>query len=137
LGIGAALKSVVDEFEGVYGIRVELVMPTETPRLPAETELSMFRILQESLQNIAKHSGANRVKIVLENKAGELRLTISDKGRGFNRLDVARRGGLGLVSMEERALSIGAQLNVTSSPEAGTEVRLCVPLQEQDVLAYA
>jgi two-component system, NarL family, sensor kinase len=137
LGIGAALKGAVEEFEGVYGIRVELAIPPETPRLAAETELSVFRILQESLQNIAKHSGANKVKIVLENKAGELQLTISDTGRGFNRSDVARRGGLGLVSMEERALSIGAQLHVTSSPQAGTEIRLSVPLQEQDVLAYA
>jgi len=137
LGIGAALKSVAEEFEGVYGIRVELVVPSETPRLPAEAELGMFRILQESLQNIAKHSGATKVKIVLENKARALRLTISDSGRGFNRSEVAKRGGLGFVSMEERALSIGAQLNVTSSPEAGTEIRLEVPVQQLDVLTYA
>src|SRR5262249_24406375 len=130
LGIRAALKSLSEEFEKTYAIHIDLVLPDEAPRLPADVELCIYRILQESLQNIAKHSGAGRVKIVLENTAAEIRLTISDAGRGFNRSAVMKKGGLGLLSMEERALSIGAGLTVNSSPDAGTEICLSVPLHE-------
>jgi signal transduction histidine kinase len=130
LGIRAALKSLADEFEKTYGIRVDLVVPPEAPRLAPEVELCVFRIMQESLQNIAKHSGSARVRIVLENTPDEMRLTVSDEGRGFNRLEVAKKGGIGLLSMEERALSIGARLTVNSAPAAGTEIELSVPLQE-------
>lgn len=130
LGIRAALKSLSDEFEKTYGIHVELILPPEAPRLAPEVELCVFRIMQESLQNIAKHSGALRVRVVLENTPEEMRLTVSDEGRGFNRSEVVKRGGLGLLSMEERALSIGARLTVNSSPHAGTEIGLSVPLHE-------
>ena len=130
LGLRAALKSVGKEFEETYGIHTDVVVPAEAPRLPAEMELCVFRILQESLQNIAKHSGARKVKIVLESKAGEIRLTISDSGCGFNPSEVRKTAGLGLLSMEERAMSIGACLTVNTSPGAGTEIRLSVPLHE-------
>jgi signal transduction histidine kinase len=136
LGIKGALKSLSEEFDKTYGIHIDLVVPEEAPRFPAEIELCIYRILQESLQNIAKHSGAGRVKIVLENTTEEIRLTISDTGRGFNRSAVMKKGGLGLLSMEERALSIGADLTVNSSPDAGTEICLSIPLQE-DIHVYA
>jgi signal transduction histidine kinase len=130
LGIKAAVQSLSQEFEETYGIRLDLVLPAELPRLPAEEELCVFRILQESLQNIAKHSGAGKVRIVLENPPGKVRLTISDTGKGFSRSEVMKKGGLGLLSMEERALSVGAKLTVNSSPASGTEIRLILPVKE-------
>jgi two-component system NarL family sensor kinase len=94
----------------------------------------MFRIVQESLQNIAKHSGAQKVSLVLENPPGKIRLTLSDTGKGFMRSEVMRKGGLGLLSMEERALSIGAALTINSSPDSGTEIQLTLPLKEKSAV---
>jgi signal transduction histidine kinase len=130
LGIKAALQSLSQEFEKAYGIHIDLLIPAAIPRLPADVELGVFRILQESLQNAAKHSGARKVKIVLANTNGEIRLNIFDMGCGFNKSDVGKKAGLGILSMQQRALSIGASLDVNSSPGAGTEIVLRVPSQE-------
>ena len=127
LGIRAALKSLLDAFQDTYGVPVDVVIPPEMPRLADEAELCIFRITQESLQNIVKHSGADKVKIVLAQTPRQTRLTVSDGGQGFVRSAALRKGGLGLLSMEERALSIGGRLTVNSEPGKGTEVRLTIP----------
>jgi two-component system NarL family sensor kinase len=134
LGIKAALQSLSKEFEKAYGIQVDLVLPATVPRLPAEMELGVFRILQESLQNVAKHSGSRKVRIVLGRLNGEIRLTITDMGRGFNKSDVSKKAGLGILSMQQRALSIGACLDLNTSPRAGTEIALRVPIPEDRVV---
>jgi len=136
LGIRSAVKALGEEFEEAYGIHVDLELPEETPRRGNEVELCVFRVLQESLQNIAKHSGATKVRIVLEYEAEEIRLMVVDTGRGFDRSTVTKSGGLGLLSMEERALSIGACLTVNSSLGVGTEICLSVPLADQ-AIGYA
>src|SRR5262249_7028367 len=131
LGIPAALKSLCDGFEDTCGIQVELVVVCpDMPRLPNEVELCIFRITQECLQNAAKHSGADKVKVVVEHNSRQLRLTVSDSGRGFTHSEAIRKGGLGLLSMEERALGIGGTLTFDSGPGEGTEIRLTVPLKK-------
>jgi signal transduction histidine kinase len=131
LGIRPALKSMQEAFEKTAGIRMDLVIPSEMPRLPDDVELCIFRITQECLQNVSKHSGADRVRIVLKYMPKQVRLTVSDTGRGFSRSEAMQRGGLGLLSMEERALSIGGNLVVNSTPGAGTEVWLTIPIQPE------
>jgi hypothetical protein len=74
-------------------------------------------------------SGAGSVRIVFDIAREEIELTITDWGRGFSPSEVKKKGGLGLLSMEERALSMGGRLTVTSSPGAGTEVHMKAPLQ--------
>jgi len=129
VGIKAALKSLRDSFEKTHGIATELVGVSELPRISDETSLCIFRVTQESLQNVAKHARADKVTIVLDRTPRQIRLTVSDTGRGFVKSDVIQKGGLGLMSMEARALSIGGHLTVNSSAVAGTEVRLTVPLR--------
>jgi signal transduction histidine kinase len=129
LGIGAALKSLLHAFKQTHGMQIDVVIPPGMPRLPDEVELCIFRITQECLQNIIRHSGADHVRIVLAHSARQVRLTVSDTGRGFVPSEAIRKGGFGLLSMEERALSIGARLTTSSSPGVGTEIRLTVPLE--------
>jgi signal transduction histidine kinase len=131
VGIKAALKSLHENFEKTHGIQMELIFVGELPRLPDEVELCIFRITQESLQNVAKHSGADKATIVVDRTPGQIRLTVSDTGRGFIRSEAIQKGGLGLLSMEARALCIGGRLTVDSSPGAGTAIRLTIPLQER------
>jgi len=130
VGISVALKSLREGFEKTYGIRMDVVVPAVPVRLPDEVELCIFRITQECLQNIAKHSRADKVSIVFEHTSKHMRLTVSDTGRGFSPSAVSQNGGLGLQSMEERALSIGGRLAVHSSPGSGAKISLTVPIQK-------
>jgi len=130
LGIRVALKSLLDAFQQTYGVDMDVVIPAEMLRLADEAELCIFRITQESLQNIVKHSGADKIKIVLAQTPRQTRLTVSDRGQGFVRSTAIHKGGLGLLSMEERALSIGGRLTVNSAPGKGTEVRLTIPTEK-------
>jgi two-component system NarL family sensor kinase len=131
VGIKGALKSLREQFEKMHGIRTDLTVAAELPRLSDEVALCLFRIAQESLQNVAKHSGAGSATIVLDRTPRHIRLTVSDTGRGFIRSEAIRKGGLGLLSMEARALCIGGRLTVDSSPGAGTEIRLTIPRPER------
>jgi signal transduction histidine kinase len=128
-GIRAGLKSLQEKLERTHGIRMNLVVPEELPRLPDEVALCIFRVAQESLQNVVKHSGAERVTVVLARARDRIRLTVSDTGGGFVR-SAAIEKGLGLPSMEARALSVGGCLTVNSSPGSGTEICLTVPFQD-------
>jgi len=130
VGICAALKRLCVEFEKTRSIRIDVVVPEEFPRLPDEVQLCIFRISQECLQNIARHSGADCARVVLESTPGQVQLIVSDTGRGFIESDAMRKGGLGLVSMKERVLCVGGCLEVKSSLGGGTEVRVGIPLQD-------
>jgi signal transduction histidine kinase len=130
LGVRGALRALEDSFKKNHGIEMRVVVPPEMPRLPDHIEVCIYRITQECLQNVAKHSGADKVEVVLEYTPKRIRLTVSDTGRGFVRSEAIRKGGLGLLSMEERALSIRGRLTINTSPGAGTEMRLTIPTPE-------
>jgi two-component system sensor histidine kinase UhpB len=127
LGVRGALKALQAGFKKTHGIEMELVVPPEMPRLPDDVELCIFRITQECLHNVVKHSGADKVKVVLEHTRKRIRLTVSDTGRGFVRSEAIQKGALGLLSMEERALSIRGRLTINSSRGRGTEICLTIP----------
>jgi signal transduction histidine kinase len=129
VGIGAALKSLCQEFKAKHEIQLHVSVPADPLPVSDDVELCIFRISQECLQNVAKHSHADKVSVVLERKVKDLRLTVSDSGRGFNPTTARQKGGLGLQSMEERALGIGGCLTVESSASAGTTVRLTIPIR--------
>jgi signal transduction histidine kinase len=130
LGVVPALKSLQQDFAKAYSMRVDLVAPKEVPRLSDEIELCIYRISQECLQNIAKHSGSDQARIVLEYSPKQVRLTVSDSGRGFDRVKAVREGGLGLLSMEQRAQSNGGRLTINATPGLGTEIRLVLRLSK-------
>ena len=95
--------------------------------IPLETGLTLFRILQEALHNAVEHSGVERVDVQLSEHLNEIRLTISDAGKGFD-VAAARQGrGLGLASMEERVRLVNGTISIVSSPMGGTSIRIRVP----------
>ena len=101
--------------------------------LPEEMRLALYRIYQESLTNIAKHSLSTQVKVCFEKTMEEAVLEIQDNGAGFevpqDWLALARQGHLGLVGIQERAEAIGGKAEILSSPGNGTRIKVTVPLQ--------
>jgi two-component system, NarL family, sensor histidine kinase UhpB len=124
LGLVSALTELAGTFARITGIHVERRFATALPKLTPEVELAIYRIAQESLTNIARHSQARRVVIALEPVRSSLVLRVADDGRGFAAAPVEHGG---MRSMRERSLLVGGALAIRSAPEGGVEVRLEVP----------
>ena len=122
LGLEAALRSECSLFQKREGIEVQYRADGVPPDLPRDACLALYRIGQESLRNVARHSGASRAEVSLVGCGRDVMLTVFDNGKGFARVDRAGRGGIGLAGMEERARLVGAELTVQSAPGAGTTV---------------
>jgi two-component system, NarL family, sensor histidine kinase UhpB len=125
LGLVSALTELTTTFGRVSGIDVERDFDPSLPKLAPETELAVYRIAQESLTNIGRHSNASRVTIALERGPDSIALSVGDDGRGFDGSMPEEHGGL--RSMRERALLVGGALAIKESPRGGVEVRLEVP----------
>jgi PAS domain S-box-containing protein len=105
-------------------------VPADIPRAVA---VALFRIAQESLRNVALHSGATAASVILAGKDGtDLSLFIIDNGKGFDAGKIKAGSGLGLLSIEERARNMGASVTIDSTPEAGTRLTVKVPLGETE-----
>ena len=140
-GLTAAVTLEAERFGSRSGIAVN-VRNDGVPRdlaLAPQSEVAVFRILQEALANAGRHSRAQRVDVELRAGGGELWLSVSDDGAGFDVEDEngSRAGRFGIVGMRERARLIGAELEVTSGSEGGTRVSLRVPLEPQQTAASA
>ena len=94
----------------------------------------LYRVAEESLQNIAKHSRAKSVSVRLGFKKGAVVLTIQDDGAGFDPKAVKGHGGLGLISMKERAHSVNGKLTITAQPGHGTQITLEIPLPVRQLM---
>jgi signal transduction histidine kinase len=90
--------------------------------------LCLYRIAQEALRNVVKHSGAGGASVVLVGQNGALTLEVRDTGQGFDPAEAAGQGGLGLVSMRERLRLLAGELTVESQPGGGTRLLAFVPL---------
>jgi two-component system NarL family sensor kinase len=132
LGLVAVLHDTSTEFANRTGVSVKLVCVELTPRLPADIELALYRIFQETLKNVEKHARARHVIVRLTKPDDLVQLTINDDGMGFDSdHHPARRkgkGGFGLLGMRERAAYVGGVLKVKSVPRAGTEILIRIPL---------
>jgi PAS domain S-box-containing protein len=126
LGLAVAVRGLVREFSEQYQVRVRCNCFDVPDDLPAEMSLCFFRVMQEALHNIAKHSRAATIDIELDGASGFLRLSISDDGVGF--VQDGATPGLGLISMRERLHLIGGKLLITSKPGSGTRVEVIVSL---------
>jgi two-component system, NarL family, sensor histidine kinase UhpB len=122
LGLSAALTAHVEELERRTGIETSFEADGSGPQLDGEAQLVLYRVAQEALSNVARHSGAEHAQVRLRDDAGTVELTVSDDGRGFT-FDEAE-GGLGIAGMRERALLVGGELQIESRPGVGTAVRL-------------
>jgi len=128
-GVEPALRRLAQELSRTVGLDVELSARWELP--PAMTEeqaLAIYRIAQEALTNCARHSGARRARVVLDAPKGVVELRVEDMGAGFEVEPAQRSGGLGLISMSERARAAGGSLNIVSRPGGGTLVELRLPV---------
>lgn len=130
LGLIPALEWLARELTDVAGIKVQ-VKTGIIPPLDPETQLVLFRIAQEALSNISRHSEASEAKIALEHQEGELRMTIVDDGKGFELptqlSDFAGQGKLGLTGMEERVRLVGGKFEASSQIGEGTMIVVRVP----------
>jgi two-component system sensor histidine kinase UhpB len=124
-GLDVALRTQADQFSRRTGIVASVQIDAPTGALSADQQLVVYRVTQEILSNIARHSGARHAWIEIGRHAGRLAVRIVDDGRGFD-VPTARNGrsGLGLAGMRERALLAGARLDVRSRLGAGTTVEL-------------
>jgi PAS domain S-box-containing protein len=127
LGLVPALRRLCREYSEQMNIAVEFDEAAECVGMSEETALALFRVGQECLANVAKHSRSRDARVSLVEWPGEIRLTIVDHGVGFDVSTVHSNPGLGLVSMHERARMLGADLEIRSSSR-GTFVELRLPL---------
>ncbi len=126
-GLAPAIARLVTEFSSHHGLAIEL-SPTSMPyELPADVALCLFRVTEESLTNIARHSEARSVRVALSGNAQGIRLTVEDDGEGFDPVVAARRPGLGFVSMRERLRALHGVVRIDSAPSRGTRVDAWVP----------
>ncbi len=126
LGLVSALNWFTAEFSRRTGISVELTADGEVSRMNEPHRTCVFRVVQESLTNCARHSGAKNVTVNLDSNDEVLTLTVTDDGTGFK--PGQRVGtGLGLLSMQERAAELGGTLEIISHPGSGTRIQLAVP----------
>jgi two-component system, NarL family, sensor histidine kinase UhpB len=126
LGLTSALAVLAERLSQRFGLDVSERIAVEKPPLPVETELVVYRVAQEALTNVARHSGSSRAELTLEHDGGMLTLRVRDYGRGLGLRNVA---GTGMRGMRERAALIGASLDIgNASPGPGCEVRLDAPL---------
>lgn len=126
LGLIAAIEQESRAFFERGGPPVEFEHSGELTSLPHETQLVVYRLIQEALRNVEKHTQAETVRLKLEKNDGVL-LRVTDDGCGFDALSPTWRRGLGLTSMEERVRQLGGRLDVRSQPGRGTEIEAWLP----------
>jgi signal transduction histidine kinase len=127
LGLVPAMEEHVKEFQERSGIGARLDLPAGRLPISREQRLALFRILQESLTNVARHARASEITVRLVTRETILILMIHDDGVGFSR-SVKPGRSLGLLGMEERARLIGGCLSVYGAPRSGTTVVVELPL---------
>jgi signal transduction histidine kinase len=136
LGLDATLRNLCDEWDERQEMPIRYVGDSATAGVARDVATVVYRIAQEALRNIQKHAGDARTVVTLSREGDALVVCIEDDGNGF---DVAERrrnsGGLGLLSMEERARLIGARVLIRSSPGQGTRVEVRAPLGGKEVRA--
>lgn len=128
LGLVPAVRGLCQEFGLAHGMAVEFLERAVPERLPDEAAVCLYRIAQEALQNVAKHSKARHARVELAGMPNGVQLRVSDDGAGFDFDAALRRGGLGLGSMRERLRLVAGSLLIDSRPGAGTRVEVRVPL---------
>jgi len=137
LGLVPAAKSFCRELSEQHQAEIDfrdMAMPRSVPK---EISLCLFRVLQEALQNAMKYSGVRHIKVELRGTEGEIQLTVSDLGIGFDPQDAIHRRGLGLISMRERMQLVSGEISIKSQPGSGTTIHARVPFKGTDSMLAA
>lgn len=125
-GIAAALKWLAENFISNMNIQCELQIEDEEIHLDESKSLALFRIVQEALNNVAKHARADRVEIALNKDTADYVMRVRDNGTGFD-TNKKKKGSFGLVGMQERTLMHGGTVSIESRPDGGTEIVVRIP----------
>jgi two-component system, NarL family, sensor histidine kinase UhpB len=131
LGLGAAVSAHARNVSATSGVRVTTVIDNVDGALPKEAELAMYRLVQEALLNVVRHSDSDEVKLEIRRRNGQVEATVKDQGRGFELDSAISNGALGLIGMYERAGYVGGKVNIDSAPGQGTTVRIEIPIEEK------
>jgi PAS domain S-box-containing protein len=126
VGLAAAVKDYVKKFRQHTGIECILIFPEEEFVLDADQSLTIFRIIQESLNNVVKHAQASRVNILFTEQSESLSMVIKDNGTGFDSA-MHKEQSFGLLGIRERALMVGGKARISSTPGKGTRVSVSIP----------
>jgi PAS domain S-box-containing protein len=128
LGLPSAILSLCREISSQQSLQVDYNFKDIPDSLPRDIALCIYRVVQESLQNIIKHSGACHAEVGLHGSPYEIRLHIADQGVGFNPELTGNKQGLGLLSIRERLRLVGGKMSIESQPLRGTQINVVVPL---------
>jgi signal transduction histidine kinase len=127
MGLAPAVESLGNRLAAVEGLEVDAAVALDG-RFDPELETAVYRIVQEALSNVAKHAGADGVRVDIREGAGTIEIEVADDGRGF---DAARpAGGFGLVGMRERVALAGGRMELASAPGA-TTLRVTLPARRR------
>jgi signal transduction histidine kinase len=127
LGLVPGLQRLVTEFASRYGIDIEFDHADIPAALPSDAALCLFRITEEGLTNIARHSGAKFARVHVHGEADGIHLTIEDSGVGFDMAARERKPGLGIISMRERLRALKGTVRMDSAPGRGTRIDVMIP----------
>ncbi len=135
LGLNEALQGYITDFGRLYGIRVDVhLQGLDGRRLPTEIEVVLYRVVQETLTNTAKHAQADNISVVINSSVNQVSMIIEDDGHGFDvervMQETEQTGTLGLHGIRERALSVGGEATIESSPGHGTSVYVTIPIPQ-------
>jgi len=128
LGLVASMRGFCTEFSQRHKLGVLFVHHDIQEEIPKDVSLCLYRIVEEALQNVLKHSGSDNAKVELSGHCNRIELCISDSGTGFTPESVRAEAGIGLISMRERLRLVGGHISVESGPSLGTQIHVRVPL---------
>lgn len=128
LGLEAALTTLLEDFKQHSQMEIEMLFDTQPVRLKSEVATTLYRVVQESLNNIEKHAHAQKVTVLLQQMGDMLQLMVRDDGVGFSSQDGLQKRGIGLRNMRERVEFIGGDFELSSEPQLGTEITVLLKL---------
>ena len=127
LGLAAAVEWVAEEFQARTGTKVHVSLPGVDIAMDRERATALFRILQETLTNVARHANATQVQVRLAKENGDLLLEVRDNGKGLSEEQLSGGKSLGFLGMRERASMLGGEITISGIPGKGTTVSVRLP----------
>ena len=128
LGLVVAVRGLCGELSHAHGVGIDFTAEQVASTISADTALCLYRITQEALRNVIKHSGARHARVELRGRPDAISLRISDDGCGFDTGSADGKGGLGLVSMRERLRLVGGDIAILSRPPGGVQIDVRIPM---------
>jgi len=131
LGLAAAIEWQAEEFQKQTGIKCEVTLDAKDTTLDKDRDTAIFRIFQETLTNVARHSKATQVTVNLKEKEGQIKLTVKDNGRGITKEEITHPKSYGLMGIRERAKILNGNSIIKGFRGKGTSVSVGIPIHEK------